>query len=117
VRTLKKRHGRAGDARGDCPVSSSIRPNPHPPSAADYSLGAGRFDNTDLESRDDVLIFTSGPPDTDVDVIGKSTVNIAVSVDNRFSDTFVRLTDLAASSLSLPVIPRVNAGLAEKRWI
>ena len=74
-------------------------------------MGGGRFDNTELESRDDVLIVTSGPLDTDVDVIGKSTVNIAVSVDNPFSDTFVRLTDLAES------IPRVNAGLSEKRWI
>ncbi|MDT5142079.1 MAG: hypothetical protein QOI79_1416, partial [Mycobacterium sp.] len=41
-------------------VPSSIRPNPHPPSAEDCSRGAGRFDNTELESRPKRAVVVSG---------------------------------------------------------
>jgi putative CocE/NonD family hydrolase len=71
-------------------------------------MGAGRFDNTELESRDDVLIFTSAPLDTDVDVIGSPTVNIAVSVDNPFSDIFVRLTDVDTKGTSTNVSDTIH---------
>jgi uncharacterized protein len=71
-------------------------------------MGAGRFDNTDLESRDDVLIFTSGPLDVDVDVVGSPTVNIVVSVDNPFSDIFVRLTDVDTNGTSTNVSDTIH---------
>jgi putative CocE/NonD family hydrolase len=71
-------------------------------------MGAGRFDNSELESRDDVLIFTSEPLDTDVDVIGSPIVNIAVSVDNPFSDIFVRLTDVDIEDTSTDVSDTIH---------
>jgi putative CocE/NonD family hydrolase len=71
-------------------------------------MGAGRFDNAGLESCDDVLIFTSGPLDTDVDVIGSPAVNIAVSVGNRSSDIFVRLTDVDIKGTSTNVSDTIH---------
>jgi uncharacterized protein len=87
-------------------AASSFVFNPTEPTPAvggRLFMGAGRFDNTELELRDDVLIFTSGPLDADVDVIGSPMVNIAVSVDNPFADIFVRLTDVDIEGISTNV--------------
>ncbi|MFF5080021.1 CocE/NonD family hydrolase [Actinoplanes sp. NPDC000266] len=54
----------------------------------------GVKDNRKLESRPDVVIFTTDPLPTAVDVIGSPTLELAVAVDPAHADVFVRLCDV-----------------------
>ncbi|MFG2969401.1 CocE/NonD family hydrolase [Streptomyces sp. NPDC048288] len=55
---------------------------------------AGRKDNTALESRPDVLTYTTPPLGTDVEVIGEVTAEIWFRSSLLWADVFVRLCDV-----------------------
>ncbi|SNY09270.1 CocE/NonD family hydrolase [Paractinoplanes atraurantiacus] len=54
----------------------------------------GVKDNRKLESRPDVVTFTTDPLPTAVDVIGSPTLELAIAVDPAYADVFVRLCDV-----------------------
>jgi putative CocE/NonD family hydrolase len=56
--------------------------------------GAGRVDNTALEQRPDVLVYTTPPLEADVEVIGDVGAEIWFSSSLRYADVFVRLCDV-----------------------
>ena len=56
--------------------------------------GAGRVDNTKLESRRDVLVYTTAALDRDVEVIGDVSAEIWFQSSLRYADVFVRLCDV-----------------------
>ncbi|MGX6606235.1 CocE/NonD family hydrolase [Micromonosporaceae bacterium Da 78-11] len=60
----------------------------------------GVKDNRELESRPDVVIFTTDPLPTAVDVIGSPVLELAFTVDNPYADFFVRLCDVDARGRS-----------------
>ncbi|GIE83905.1 CocE/NonD family hydrolase [Actinoplanes regularis] len=66
------------------------------PSAGGRTLtgSMGVKDNRALEARRDVLVFTTDPLPTAVDVIGSPVLELTVSVDNPHADVFVRLCDV-----------------------
>ena len=54
----------------------------------------GRVDNTALESRPDVLVYTTPVLDTDVEVVGEVSAEIWFQSSLPFADVFVRLCDV-----------------------
>jgi uncharacterized protein len=56
--------------------------------------GAGRVDNRRLEARPDVLTFTTGVLDRDVEIIGDVSAEIWFRSSLRYADVFVRLCDV-----------------------
>jgi putative CocE/NonD family hydrolase len=58
------------------------------------SAGAGVRDNRPLESRQDVLTFTSEPLGSALEVMGSPRVDITLAADNPHADVFVRLCDV-----------------------
>lgn len=73
---------------------------------------SGPKDNRRLEARHDVLTYTSGPLDRDVEVIGPITAELYVRSSLQHTDFFARLCDVHPSGRSvnicdelLPVIP------------
>jgi putative CocE/NonD family hydrolase len=56
--------------------------------------GGGRVDNTTLEARPDVLTYTTGPLDADLEVIGEVSAEIWFGSSLRYADVFVRLCDV-----------------------
>nr|WP_296064736.1 CocE/NonD family hydrolase [uncultured Actinoplanes sp.] len=78
--------------------SVSFRYNPADPTPAvggrTLTGRPGVKDNRALESRPDVVVFTTDPLPTAVDVIGSPTVELSISVDGPHADIFVRLCDV-----------------------
>jgi putative CocE/NonD family hydrolase len=76
----------------------SFRYNPADPTPAvggrTLTGSPGVKDNRSLESRLDVVVFTTDPLPTAVDVIGSPTVELSISVDDPHADVFVRLCDV-----------------------
>ena len=77
----------------------------------------GVKDNRSLEARPDVLVFTTDPLPTAVDVIGAPVLDLAVAVDPAHADVFVRLCDVDSRGRSrnfadamLRLDPAVPAG-------
>jgi len=64
---------------------------------------AGSFDQSGIESRDDVLVFTSEPLSEDVEVTGQVTATIQVSTDAPTTDWVVRLCDVHPDGASYNV--------------
>jgi putative CocE/NonD family hydrolase len=64
-------------------------------------------DHRDLEKRPDLLVFTSLPLATEVDVIGVPRARITVSADNPRHDLFVQLCDVHPDGTSLNVSGRL----------
>ena len=60
-------------------------------------------DNRDLEARPDVLTYTSGPLDKDVEVIGQVTADLVVQSSLEHTDFFARLCDVDPSGRSAGV--------------
>jgi putative CocE/NonD family hydrolase len=65
--------------------------------------GAGRKRNNALESRDDVLTFTSDPLADDLRIVGDVSAEIWMSSDRPSWDLFVRLCDVDARGRSFNV--------------
>jgi hypothetical protein len=64
------------------------------------ATSAGSKDNTALEARADVLIFSTAQLTRPVEVFGKPTVELWLSADNPHSDLFVRLCDVDPKGVS-----------------
>jgi putative CocE/NonD family hydrolase len=87
----------AGEPRLDAqPSGFRYDPADPTPSYAGRRLtpDAGMRDNRDLESREDVLTYTSPLLSADTDVIGRPVVEVVHSSDNPYADVFVRLCDV-----------------------
>ena len=59
-----------------------------------FGVKAGRVDNTRLESRPDVLTYTTAALDADVEVIGEVSAEIWFRSSLSYADVFVRLCDV-----------------------
>ena len=81
---------------GDDAVSFVYDPADPTPAVGGRTLTGtmGVKDNRPLEARPDVLIFTTDPLPTAVDVAGHPTLTLAVAVDPPHADLFVRLCDV-----------------------
>ncbi|WP_188195258.1 CocE/NonD family hydrolase [Nonomuraea sp. SYSU D8015] len=64
---------------------------------------SGRVDNTALEARADVLIYTTDPLDRDVEVIGEVGAEIWFRSSLPYADVFVRLCDVDPNGRSVNV--------------
>jgi len=93
------------DARGA--LSPTAPPPGRPPSAFTFDPsdptptvggplldGGGVTDDRRLAARPDVLAFTSGPLERDLDVYGAPRVELAHTTDNPHADLFVRLSEV-----------------------
>lgn len=61
---------------------------------------AGQRDNSSVEKRPDVLVFTTEPLSGDLDLIGPISASIHVTTDTGQGDLFVRLCDVDRNGLS-----------------
>jgi uncharacterized protein len=61
---------------------------------------AGAKDNRSLESRSDVVTFTSLPAERDLVIVGASVLELDISVDNPNADVFARLCDVDGRGVS-----------------
>jgi putative CocE/NonD family hydrolase len=64
---------------------------------------AGPRDNTALEARPDVLVYSSGVLDRAVEVIGPVRATVRVRADRPYFDVFVRLCDVDTGGRSVNV--------------
>jgi len=94
------------------------------------NLPAGPRDQRPLEERDDVLVFTTAPLESDLEVTGRVSALVTLTSDKRDTDVAVRLTDvypdgrsvLIASGIRRATLSRDNTKLhplkpAEKRVV
>jgi hypothetical protein len=79
------------------------------------SNAAGRRDQRAVEARPDVLIYTSEPLPTDVDVIGEVSAEVFVSSSLEHFDVFVRVCDVDARGRSTNVCDGLER-VDPKRW-
>jgi putative CocE/NonD family hydrolase len=90
--------GRLGDTADVEGASIGFRYDPADPTPAvggrHMSSGAGVRDNRPLESRPDVLTFTSEPLESALEVTGAPGVSVALDTDNPHADVFIRLCDV-----------------------
>jgi putative CocE/NonD family hydrolase len=83
-------------------------------------LPAGAFDQSGIECRDDVLVFTTDPLSQAVEVTGQVTARIRVSTDAPTTDWVVRLCDVHPDGASYNVcdgIARVTSVPGEPRTV
>ncbi|MEV6381904.1 CocE/NonD family hydrolase [Streptomyces sp. NPDC051773] len=64
------------------------------------TLDAGSKDNAELESRPDVLTFTTDPLTAPLEIMGTTVVELAHTRDNPHADVFVRLCDVDHKGVS-----------------
>ncbi|HEX6492900.1 MAG TPA: CocE/NonD family hydrolase, partial [Candidatus Dormibacteraeota bacterium] len=83
------------------------------PSVGGIVLGphAGPRDNRRLEARPDVLVYTSAPLESDLEVIGRVSADLHVRSSCETTDFFVRLCDVEPSGRSVNICD----GLAQLR--
>jgi len=67
-------------------------------------LEKGPFDNRELEKRADVLVYTSEPLETDIEVTGRIKVKLFVSSDCKDTDFTAKLCDVYQDGRSLNVL-------------
>jgi putative CocE/NonD family hydrolase len=75
---------------------------------------AGRTDNRAVEARPDVLVYTSAPLDTDLEVIGPVSVLVHVRASTEFFDVFARVCDVEPDGRSENIcdgLVRVSPGM------
>jgi putative CocE/NonD family hydrolase len=77
--------------------------DPTPSSGGTGLMTGGAVDNTDLEARDDVLVFTSDPLDAPLELIGPVQADLVVSSSLDHTDFFVRLCDVHPDGRSINV--------------
>ncbi|MBN9737367.1 MULTISPECIES: CocE/NonD family hydrolase [unclassified Pseudonocardia] len=59
-----------------------------------------QHDNRDIEARDDVLVYTGAPLETDLDLLGDVSAVVYVRTDSGAGDVFVRVCDVAPDGTS-----------------
>jgi putative CocE/NonD family hydrolase len=77
------------------------------------SMSAGRVDNTGLESRSDVLTYTSAPLEESLDVIGNVSLRLFTKSSVEHCDYFARLLDVHPDGKSINIcdgLARVKPG-------
>ncbi len=95
--------GRLADAAPTAEAADSLRYDPADPVIAHggqiSGMGPeqedGAFDQRDIESREDVLVYTSEPLEQDLAVFGYVDVELAVASDAPDTDFTVKLVDVA----------------------
>ncbi|MUM19571.1 CocE/NonD family hydrolase [Mycobacterium sp. CBMA271] len=94
--------------RGDNPVNEFTYDPADPTPAVGGPLldarASGQRDNATTENRSDVLVFTSKPLTSDLDLIGPVSASIYATTDSGQGDLFVRLCDVDRKGLSRNVI-------------
>ena len=103
---LAPEHAPAGD-----PTEFVYDPADPTPSFGGASLrpdAAGPVDNRELEARDDVLTFTSGVLDADVELVGPVTAELFLSSSVEHLDVFVRLCDVEPDGRSVNVCDAIR---------
>lgn len=87
--------GERSDVEGGCVEFTYDPADPTPAVGGRHmSPGAGVRDNRELETRPDVVTFTSDPLASALEVIGTPVVELAVATTDPHADVFVRLCDV-----------------------
>jgi hypothetical protein len=88
--------GRLGTAAAGGQATFRFDPADPTPAVGGRRLapGAGTADNRELESRPDVLTFTTPPLAAELEFEGAPVVEVSVRVDNPHADLFLRLCDV-----------------------
>ncbi len=107
----------ADDQPPDRYIFDPADPTPH---AGGYLLGgtAGRQDNRSLESRPDVLVYSTPPLEQDLEIIGKVQVVLFVQSDNEYTDFVARLCEVYPDGRSMNItegIKRLVPGIGERQ--
>jgi uncharacterized protein len=105
-----------GPAEGSEPDSHRYDPaDPTPALGGPIGLTEKvRLDNRPLEARADVLVYTSEPLASDLDVVGVPVVELYLSADNEHLDVFARLCDVGPDGVSLNVCDALLRVTAER---
>jgi putative CocE/NonD family hydrolase len=74
---------------------SILQSDPRRPLVDPYGDASGAHDYARLQGRDDLLSFETAPLDSALDAIGSITADIYLSVNNRDTDLWVRILDVA----------------------
>ncbi|WP_439030611.1 CocE/NonD family hydrolase [Gordonia terrae] len=69
---------------------------------------AGVFDQRDIESRDDVLVFTTAPLEEDIEITGRVNATLFVSTDGPSTDWVVRLCDVDEHGVSRNLVDGIT---------
>ena len=86
--------------------------DPTPTVGGPLLTGGGRGRDDALAARSDVLVFTTDPLETGVEVMGKPSIKLYHSSDNPHTDIFVRLSEVDRKGRSYNItetLKRVNA--------
>ncbi|UNO44323.1 CocE/NonD family hydrolase [Streptomyces sp. MST-110588] len=83
-----------------CYDPASPTPSPGGPLLASACAERGQQDNTAVERRPDVLVFTSRPLPRHLDLIGPVSARIHLRTDTGHGDVFVRLCDVDRAGVS-----------------
>jgi putative CocE/NonD family hydrolase len=83
-----------GDGGPDTYRYNPVDPTPSVGGVRMVPRGAGRVENSALEARPDVLVYTTPVLDRDVEVIGEVSAEVWFSSSLAYADVFVRLCDV-----------------------
>lgn len=75
-------------------------PTPHVGGASFDFMNSGRMNQSTLESREDVVHFTTDEAAKDLEIVGEVFLDVYVSTDNAHTDLFVKLCDVDPSGVS-----------------
>jgi uncharacterized protein len=104
---LQPRHGLAatvpGNSAPDCYRYDPADPTPALGGTITSGTGKPVFDDRDLESRSDVLTYTSAPFDSDMELIGPVWAELFIRSSLEHTDFFVRICDVYPSGKSLNI--------------
>ena len=90
-------------AEPDCYTYDPVNPTPSLGGPGEPRNGLAQPDNHALESRPDVLAYTSPPLDRDLEVIGQATAELFVRSSRGHTDFFARLCDVDPSGRSVNI--------------
>jgi putative CocE/NonD family hydrolase len=99
----------AGDGRLSAEPPRAVEPadtyvfDPIDPVWDEQFERSGAFDQAVFETRDDVLVFTSEPLESDLEVTGEMIAELYVSVDRPDTDLAVRVTDVHPDGTSYAI--------------
>ena len=77
------------------------------------SFPAGQLDQTAVEARDDVLVYTSEPLTEDLEITGRVAASIFASTDGPSTDWVVRLCDVDEHGRSLNITDGITRAATE----
>jgi putative CocE/NonD family hydrolase len=110
---LAPKHPHDSDPDTYCYDPADPTPSVGGPLGPDASVKAGPVDNSSLEARPDVLIYTSSPLERGLEVTGPVSADLFVYSNLEHTDFFVRLCDVNPSGKSINIcdsLLRVNPG-------